>query len=91
MRLPPGGHEEVLKRLRQVRKSGYAIRVGGHPRNTSSIAVPVKNRGWSKAAIVVSFLTSAIDEGEARKLFVAQLQAAAAEIEHRFALEECKI
>jgi len=85
MRSSRSGSRGILERLRLVRKSGYALRVGGHPRNTSSIAVPVTDGGWSKAAIVVSFLTSAIDQAEARKLFVAPLQAAAAEIGRRLA------
>jgi IclR family mhp operon transcriptional activator len=80
MRLSPAHLAAMPERLRQVRKSGYAVRVGGTPRNTSSIAVAVTDQGCSKAAVVVSFLTSAIALEEAKKLFVAPLRAAAAEI-----------
>jgi len=90
MRLSPSRLAVMPERLRQVRKSGYAVRVGGIPRNTSSIAVAVTDQGCSKAAIVVSFLTSAIELDEAKRLFVAPLRAAAAEISRGLTSERQK-
>lgn len=66
--------------LRKVRAQGYATRRGGHPKHTSSIAVPIISGGSLIAALAISFLSSAMTIDEAVRTLLGPLRAAAEEI-----------
>jgi IclR family mhp operon transcriptional activator len=83
-----GSDRTLASLLKQIRRSGYALRRGGRPRHTSSVAVPILNGGSARAGIVITFLSSAMGMEGAVKLFVEPLRDAAGEIARQTALQQ---
>ncbi len=89
---PPPSARHTRNRLEAARSKGYAWREGGiiegHSYQTSTIAVPICVRGEARAALAITFFTSAMTISEAARKYLSDLQRAAQAIETR--LERCK-
>ena len=70
----------VQSMVAQTRKRGYAIRVRGFNRRTSSIAVPILRQGRALASLNVSWHHAAMPLDEAVRRFLAPLRTTAAQI-----------
>lgn len=84
---PPPGERRVRQLLETTRAKGYAWRQGGivdgHAYQTSTIAVPVCAHGDARAALGITFFTSAMSIEEAARKYLSDLQRAAHTIERR--------
>jgi IclR family mhp operon transcriptional activator len=67
-------------RIAQAAEKGYAIRSGGEPERTSTIAVPVVIHSTAIGALCTTFPTSAVAMEEAVYRYVPELQCAAKSI-----------
>ncbi len=77
---------QLMKRLNDVRARGYAWRyriADSHPlaAKTGSIAIPVRMDGAIVATAGITFIATALTVDEAARRYLAQLQAAARDIE----------
>ena len=92
-RFEPG--EEFLQtlararyRIAQAAEKGFAMRSGGEPERTSTIAVPVVIHSTAVGALCTTFPTSAVAMEEAVTRYVPELQAAARSIADFFEGEQ---
>jgi IclR family mhp operon transcriptional activator len=79
------GEGLIQRKLLDIRRRGYAFRIGGKMPTTSSFAVPVMWRGWAVAAISVMFIRSAVTIREMVKLYLADVEAVARSVERQLA------
>jgi IclR family transcriptional regulator, mhp operon transcriptional activator len=80
----------INRRLEIIRNKGYAWREGGLMEGvkyqTSTIAIPISARDEARAAIGITFISSALSIDQAAKRYLTHLYRAATAIEHK--LEE---
>jgi IclR family transcriptional regulator, mhp operon transcriptional activator len=90
---PIPGERRMRQLLETARAKGYAWREGGivdgHSYQTSTLAVPISARGDVRAALAITFFTSAMTIDEAARKYLSDLQRAAQTIERR--LERSKM
>ncbi|MDE2618690.1 MAG: helix-turn-helix domain-containing protein [Sphingomonadales bacterium] len=74
----------ALDRIAMAREKGYALRSGGEPQRTTTIAVPVVVYGTAVGALCTSFPTSALSVDEACARYLPELRGAAASLADLF-------
>lgn len=89
MRLPASAPADadsqrlIQRKLSDIRRRGYAFRIGGPMPTTSSFAVPVIWRGWAVAAISVMFIRSAVTVEKMATLHLPDVEEAVRSVERQ--------